>query len=116
MIGQAAATSRAKQAAVPRWRDQQETTVILTNRRALCQVDGQWLSFHYSGVTAVYPDLAERRVVLEFSDTGPLGLHGLAAPSAMAYLCWAIYGAAKLREHPALQPLRGGPPWPLREH
>lgn len=116
MIGEAAAKSRAKQAAMICWRDHLHTTAILTDRRVICQVDGQWASFHYSGVTALYPDLPNRSVVLEFADTVPLRLQGLAAPSAMAYLCWAIYGAAKLREHPALQPLRGGPPWPLRHH
>jgi hypothetical protein len=116
MIGEAAAKSRARQAAETRWRDHQNSTVILTNRRVICQVDGQWASFHHSGVTALYPDLPNRSVVVEFADTVPLCLHGLAAPTAMVYLCWAIYGADKLREHPALQPLRGGKPWPLRQH
>ncbi|MCW2902437.1 MAG: hypothetical protein JWO67_4702 [Streptosporangiaceae bacterium] len=113
LIGEAAAASRAREAAAPRWRDHQVSTVILTNRRLICQVEDRWASFHYSGVTAVYPDLANRGVVLQLADTVPLRLHGLGAPSAMVYLCWALHGAAKLRHHPALQPLRVGPPWPL---
>jgi hypothetical protein len=93
LIGEAAAASRAKDAAVPRWRDHQVCTVILTNRRLICQVEGRWASFHYSGVTAVYPDLADRGVVLQLADPVPLRLHGLGAPSAMVYLCWALYGS-----------------------
>ncbi|MBD7995044.1 hypothetical protein H9639_07020 [Arthrobacter sp. Sa2CUA1] len=89
------------------WRDARRTAMFLTDRRILCQVDGRWLSFHYSHVAACYPEPENNSVVLEFHQGDPLLIGGPEAPLAAAYIVWALYGANGLTSHPALGSLRG---------
>ncbi len=107
MVGDSVERSRAVRGAQPQWRDHLNTRVIATNLRLLVLAHHEWLEFGYPRVKAFYPDPEAGHVVLEFSgDCSPLRLSGAAAPSVMAYLCWAIHGADGLRTHPALHSLR----------
>lgn len=66
---------RARRAAVPQWRYDPVTSVVVTTHRLWCLVDGQtWVPFDYSTVTAL--DLTADGVVLTFQQAFPLRLSG----------------------------------------
>ncbi|MCK9897180.1 hypothetical protein [Frankia sp. AgB32] len=93
-------------ASVPRWREFAPASVIVTDRRLLCEVHGRWLSFYPSGAAAIYPDPADWSVVLAFDDTEPLRFSGLTGPALAVAVVWLAYGQRGLVEHPGLARLR----------
>ncbi|MCD0452453.1 hypothetical protein LO762_25170 [Actinocorallia sp. API 0066] len=105
-FGNSARRRQAEFEAMERWRDQQFTRVIATDRRLICQVFGKWLSFYYSAATAFYPEPAGASLVFEFSDTSPMVLFGPEVPLLVAYTTARVHGPESLRTHPALAPLR----------
>jgi len=93
-------------AAALRWREQQAAQVLLTSERILCNANGRWMSFYFSGVTAFYPEPLNWSVVFEFGDTQPLRLAGESGPAIAAFSAWLLHGSRGVQEHPGLQPLR----------
>lgn len=66
---------RARRAALPQWRYDAVTWVVVTTHRLWCLVDGQtWVWFDYSSVTAL--DLTNEGLVLTFQQAYPLRLSG----------------------------------------
>jgi hypothetical protein len=108
--------SRAEQAAfaaAARWRDRQQSRVVVTDRRLLCQVAAKgWLSFDHRATTAIQPVPQTRSLVLEYPDTAPVCLSGPLIAEIMVVVVWALYGADGLREHPALAEVRSVAPFP----
>ncbi|ROQ41510.1 hypothetical protein EDF46_0890 [Frondihabitans sp. PhB188] len=101
-----ASRQRAAQAlAATQWRDREGIRVLVTNHRLLCLVRGQWLSFHYGAMTAVYPEVAERTLVCGFESIPPLRLSGIDAPILAVMTLFMTHGADALAQHPALRPL-----------
>lgn len=96
----------AEAASRQRWREVQHTQMFLTERRIICQVNGRWLSFYYSAVSACYPEPENNSVVFEFHTVEPLLIGGPEAPLAAAYAVWALYGGRGLTDHPGLRSLR----------
>lgn len=92
-------------AAAARWRDQQQSRVVITDRRLLCKVKAKgWLSFEHGKVTTL--QAVRRGVVLEYPNIAPLCLSGPVSAEITVTLVWALYGADGLREHPALAEVR----------
>lgn len=96
----------AEAASRQRWRELQHSQMFLTERRIICQVNGRWLSFYYSHVSACYPEPENNSVVFEFHAAEPLMIGGPQAPLAAAYAVWALYGERGLSDHPGLRSLR----------
>lgn len=89
--------------AATRWREQQQCRVVVTDRRVLCQVQAKgWVTFEHARVSAIQPVPSTGSVVLEYAGTAPLCLSGPIVTEIMVGVVWALYGAAGLREHPAL--------------
>jgi hypothetical protein len=108
-IADSAAASRARAQAAPRWREHQNSRVLLTTQRIMCEVNGQWMTFDFACVTSFRIDLThDRSVLLEFGDSAaPLKLAGYSVPVIGTYLCWALHNRAEgFGAHPALAPLR----------
>ena len=110
-VGMTALANRSRRRAAEaasrqQWRENQRTQMFLTNHRIICQVNGRWLSFAYSQVSACYPEPENNSMVLEFHSSEPLLIGGPEAPLAIAYLVWALYGEHGLAAHPALNSLR----------
>jgi hypothetical protein len=98
----------AEAAAQAQWREYAPgTRVIVTDRRLMCNVRGRWLSFHYSGITAWYPEPDRWAVACEFGDTEPLMLSGIWAPTLAVFVTAQVHGAHGLDNHPALATVRG---------
>ena len=104
-IGNAIARSNAVSAARTRWREQQSCRTLVTDRRVLCRTSDQWLSFYYGGVVASHPDVLGATLILEFSDTAALRLHGVDGPGLCVFLTALLQGRESLKRHPALEPL-----------
>jgi type II secretory pathway pseudopilin PulG len=101
-------------AAAVRWRDQQQSRVVVTDRRLLCQVHAKgWVSFDHATTTAIQPVPETRGVVLEYPDTAPVRLSGPVTSQIMVIVVWALYGADGLREHPALSEVRSVAAFPV---
>ncbi|ONH22410.1 hypothetical protein BL253_35785 [Pseudofrankia asymbiotica] len=105
-MGNNARRSAAAAEAAYRWREHQRTQVVLTSERVVCNANGRWLSFYFSGVTAFYPEPMNWSVVFEFGDAVPLRLVGESGAAIATYAAWALHGRDGLHEHPALEPLR----------
>lgn len=110
-VGLAALANRSRRRAaqavsLQQWREKQHTQMFLTDRKIIAQVNGRWLSFPYSQISACYPEPENCSLVLEFYSYEPLLIGGPEAPLAIAYLVWALYGEHGLAAHPALQSLR----------
>lgn len=94
-------------AAATRWRDQQHSRVVVTDRRLLCQIrTKEWLTFDHGAATAIKALPETRSVVLEYQGTAPVCLTGPLSVQVMVIVVWALYGADGLREHPALAEVR----------
>jgi hypothetical protein len=112
--GKAGKRTRAQEVAwalAPRWRDQQQARLVVTDQRLLCEVNTQgWLSFDHKVATAIKALPEAPGVVLEYPGTSPLCLSGPGAARVMVVLVWALYGADGLRDHPALAQVRPAAP------
>jgi len=80
------------QAAV-KWRDQQSSSVVITNKRVMCGTARGWLSFPYQYVSEFQPELDSWSVIMDFAtDAGPLKLTGPAAPAAALLIGQELMG------------------------
>lgn len=105
-IGNAARRSSAEAQSRTQWRDWQQTRLLITNRRLVCLVNGQWMKFDFGAMVAVYPEIHNWALVCEFSGApGPLRLSGPNAPIAAVMTIHATHGIGALIRHPSLQPL-----------
>jgi hypothetical protein len=115
--GKATLAQEVAWALAPRWREQQQARVVVTDQRLLCQVDTHgWLSFEHKAATAIKALPERHGVVLEYPGTSPLCLSGPRAARVIVVVLWALYGADGLREHPALAEVRATvalPPAPI---
>jgi hypothetical protein len=94
-----------------RWRDQQQSRVVVTDRRLHCVVHAKgWVSFDHATATALRAVPERCGVVLEYPGTAPLCLSGPAITEIMVVVVWALYGADGLRQHPALAEVMSGLP------
>ncbi|HWD62732.1 MAG TPA: hypothetical protein VG369_09550 [Humibacter sp.] len=105
-IGNSAARSRAEAEAAAQWRELQMSPVLLSNRRMVIGVNGQWTDFYFDSVSACFPDPAHWYVAFQFRNAVPLMLTGLDAPLISAFAVLATHGIDGLHRHPALEPLR----------
>jgi hypothetical protein len=108
-IGNVAERSAAQSRARAQWREHVTCRLVVTDQRLLCHVRGRWLSFHYSGITALYPDVANRSLVCQFADTEPLLLWGDHAPFAAVMTVMKTHGREALSTHPGLGALSAAP-------
>jgi hypothetical protein len=104
-IGNAARRSAASRASQTTWREWQVSRVVVTNQRLVCFANGRALSFYYSGMTAVYPEVDRWTLVCEFGDTEPLLLSG--DDSAIVSLMTILFthGPDAVAQHPSLAKL-----------
>jgi len=98
--------SQAQAAAREQWREEQWVRVVVSNQRVLCLVGGQWLSFFYGGMTAVYPEVGQWTLICQFSDTSPMLLSGPDVPEIALMTVLMTHGPEALEQHPSLAPLR----------
>lgn len=101
----------ARQAA-HQWREWQSTQVLVSDRRFVVNANGQWLSFWYEGMTAVYPIVSQHSLVCEFEDAVPILLAGPAVPSIALFPAYRHFGAEGLVYHPDIEPLDRPAPEP----
>lgn len=104
-IANSAARSSAAKQAAPQWREWQSTGAYVTSHRIAVHVGGQWLSFDYAAMTAVYPEVASRTLVCQFASTAPMLLSGDGAVLSAVIAVAQAYGLDAARDHPALAPL-----------
>ncbi|MEP6479229.1 MAG: hypothetical protein ABJB03_07550 [Rhodoglobus sp.] len=104
-LGNAARRSVAEAQAQAQWREQQPCRLLVSNQRLLCQVGGRWLSFYYSAMTAVYPEVSDWVLIIQFETTEPLMLRGLDVPVAAVITTLMTHGPSSLAEHPSLKAL-----------
>lgn len=104
-IANASARSRAAAQSLPQWREWQQVTAYVTNRRIVTFANGRWLSFDYGAIAAVYPDASARALVMQFDSTEPLLLTGPAAPMAAVIAVMQTHGLDAVRDHPGLRAL-----------
>ncbi len=104
-MSNAARRNAASQLAAAQWRERQPCRLVVSNQRILCQVGGQWLSFYFSGMTAVYPEVGEWSLITQYDSTSPLLLSGVHVPAAALLTVLATHGVDALSAHPSLQVL-----------
>ena len=105
-IGNANRRNAAVTAAQATWRERQPARVIVTNQRLVCHAGGHWLSFPYSSMTAVYPEVDRWTLICEFGDTAePLLLAGPHSALISVMTVLLTHGADAVAEHPSLQRL-----------
>ncbi|RKR75596.1 hypothetical protein [Frondihabitans australicus] len=92
-------------ASATQWRELARCEFLVTNRRLLCLVHGQWVSFHYAAMTAVYPEIAEGVLVCEFTGVPPLRLSGPDTAIAAVMTVFATHGLDAVAAHPSLAAL-----------
>lgn len=97
---------KAQAMAAGRWREEQFSLVIVTDRRLLIHAGGRWLWFYYSGTTAIYPDLEHSTLAVDFGDTEPLRLAGPDVPSVAVWMIHQRSGYSVAAAHPQLQVLK----------
>jgi len=107
-MSNAARRNAAANQAAAQWRDRQPCRLVVSNKRLLCQVGGQWLSFHFSAVTAVYPEVEDWSLITQYDSTSPLLLSGVHVPAAALLTVLATQGAEAVVAHPSLQKLGAG--------
>jgi len=103
--GNAARRSAAEAAAQTQWREQQSVRLLVSNQRLVCNVNGQWLSFFYSAMTAVFPEVERWSLVCQFDSTSPLLLSGPAIPETALMTVLMTHGPEAVTRHPSLQAL-----------
>lgn len=100
------ARNRALLEAQAQWRETQALEVIVSDQRILCNTfERGWLSFHFGGMTAVYPDLTSQSIVCQFHDAEPLQLQGPAALPISNLVVYHVLGHEALAGHPVLRQL-----------
>jgi hypothetical protein len=95
----------------PAWRDRCLARSVLTDRRLLCEVAGEWLSFWYSAIIQLAVDLPAWSFQLGFESTAPLMLSGPDAPVYALGVTYLTRGRAALRM-PEFAPLADQSPMP----
>lgn len=111
-IANASARSKAAAQSAPQWREWQTTVVYVSNHRLAVHANGQWLSFDYAAMTAVYPEVDASTLVCQFNSSEPLLLSGDEAAIAAVFTTMQTHGVDGLRGHPALQSLDHASPAP----
>lgn len=109
-VANASRRNAAEAQARMQWREGEHIRLVVSNHRLLCLVRGQWVSFHYAAMTAIYPEVAQWALVAEFQGIPPLRLRGVDAPIAAVMTVFATHGLPALAEHPSLQALGPVPP------
>jgi hypothetical protein len=105
-MSSASARRSAEAQARDRWREHQHVRLVVSNQRLICLAGGQWLSFPYSAMTAVHPEVAEWALVCEFDGlTAPLRLRGVEAPIAAVMTLFGTHGLDGVANHPGLRRL-----------
>lgn len=111
-IAHSSAQRAAARQAAQQWREWQSTQILVSDRRLVVNANGQWLSFWYGGMTAVYPLVSQHSLVCEFEDAVPLLLTGPAVPSIALFPAHQIFGTEGLLHHPDIEPLDHPAPEP----
>ena len=105
-LSNASARRSAEAQARDQWREHQDVRLVVSNQRLICLAGGQWVSFHYSAMTAVYPEVGDWALVCEFDGiTSPLRLRGVDAPIAAVMTLFGTHGLDGVANHPSLRPL-----------
>ena len=105
-IGNIARRSAAQTAAHATWREWQPVRVLISNQRIMCHAGGQWLSFYYSAMTAVYPEAEKWTIICEFGGKAePLMLSGDSAALISTMTVLMTHGVEAVEAHPSLQRL-----------
>lgn len=107
------ARKNAEALAAAQWREFQYSPVLVTDRRLVIHANGQWLSFYYGALTAVYPEADQFTLVLDFEGAEPLRLEGPDVPTAALLVIYCTQGPHAVATHPSLGNLRqleGGSP------
>lgn len=107
-LSNAARRNAAARLSAAQWREQQPCRLVVSNQRLLCQVGGRWLSFHFAGMTAVYPEIENWALVTQYDSTSPMMISGVNVPAAALFTVLATHGAEAATAHPSLQKLRAG--------
>ncbi|GAA0966314.1 hypothetical protein [Frigoribacterium faeni] len=103
-LSNASARRAAEAQARDQWREHQHIRLVVSNQRLICLAGGQWLSFPYSAMTAVYPEVGDWALVMEFDGiTSPLRLRGVDAPLAAVMTLFGTHGLDAVAQHPSLQ-------------
>ncbi|WP_156759171.1 hypothetical protein [Microbacterium karelineae] len=101
-ISNGAARNAARRQAAEQWREHQAVRVIVTNRRLICVVGGRPLTFDYTAMVAVYPEVAQRTLVCQFDGAEPLMLHGIHVPPMAVLTTMMTLGPDAVARHPSL--------------
>lgn len=105
-IGNSTRRNAAQVASQATWRERQPARVIVTNQRLICHAGGRWLSFPYSSMQAVYPEVDKWTLICEFGDNvEPLLLAGPQSPLISVMTVLLTHGPDALVEHPSLRRL-----------
>ncbi|WP_129545562.1 hypothetical protein [Arthrobacter dokdonensis] len=105
-ISNAARRNAAANQAAAQWRERQPCRLVVSNQRLLCQVGGRWLSFYFSAVSAVYPEIEDWSLITQYDSAHPLLLSGVHVPAAALFTVLATHGSESVGAHPSLQKLR----------
>lgn len=100
------ARKNAEALAAAQWREFQYSPVLVTDRRLVIHANGQWFSFYYGAITAVYPEADQFTLVLDFEGTEPLRLEGPDVPTASVLVLHHTQGPHAVAAHPSLANLR----------
>lgn len=106
-LSNSARRNAAAQQGAAQWRERQPCRLVVSNQRLMCQVGGRWLSFHFSAVTAVYPEVSEWSLITQYDSTSPLLLSGVHVPAAALFTVLATHGVEAVSAHPSLRALSG---------
>lgn len=93
------------------WWDRQPVHVVLTDRRILCDVAGEWLSIWYREIADMTVDLASWSFELTLRSGDRMRLHGPMAPAYALAVAHRRRGQDSLRD-PAFAPLAQHSPIP----
>ncbi|WP_460513540.1 hypothetical protein [Frigoribacterium salinisoli] len=92
--------------AAVQWRDQERVRVLVSNTRLVCLVRGEWVSFAYSAMSAVHPEVSEWTLVCQFhGPAAPLRLRGNGVPLIAVLAVFATHGLDAVVAHPSLAAL-----------
>jgi hypothetical protein len=105
-FAQSSERKRAERMARAQWREYTHCQIVISNRRILCFVGGNWLTFPYSAMKAVYPNVKQAMLICQFSDgAAPLMLAGGVSLVASVTSVAVAFGLDHLKNHPELQHL-----------
>lgn len=107
----ARAVRHAERDSAPQWRDHQVVPALLTAERLLCDVDGEWLSFWFDGITDISVDLSGWSLAFGFDTGYPLRLRGCDTPWYGVAIAYLTDGSDAL-DLPELAPLADGADMP----